>query len=424
MHPIGASAHVPRPETRWETLTVALQAGAPALLDEVGVMLRPVAPEYAVFVEQRRGDVAGAAETAMAALADHARLCLRAAHTSDAAAPLPPMVLSLFEEVGHNQWHEGFALRTLLSAYQVGGRVAWHHVAATALGVGLPATDLAALAEALFFLVDELCAASTDGYVAAQTASAAEREHRRDVLVDMLLSDRSDMAALQAAAAEAGWALPKRAAVIFVEHGNDAGRQALGRLGPRCLPVRNNGLPGAILPDADGPGRHGRLTAALRGTGATIGRSVALRELPASARVAELAAGLRRSGALTADPLFVDEHLDALIVHRDPRLLTLLCEQCLAPLANAAPGSRQILLDTLRCWLRNMGDQQSVAATLHVHRQTVRYRMTRLRELYGSALDDPDTRARMMLALAWEKPTSEPAPSNGTDHTDALSDRP
>ena len=92
--------------------------------------------------------------------------------------------------------------------------------------------------------------------------------------------------------------------------------------------------------------------------------------------------------------------------------------------ANAAPGSRQILLDTLRCWLRNMGDQQSVAATLHVHRQTVRYRMTRLRELYGSALDDPDTRARMMLALAWEKPTSEPAPSNGTDHTDALSDRP
>jgi len=221
-------------------------------------MLRPVAPECAVFVEQRRGDVAGAAETAMAALADHARLCLRAAHTSDAAAPLPPMVLSLFEEVGHNQWHEGFALRTLLSAYQVGGRVAWHHIAATALGVGLPATDLAALAEALFVLVDELCAAST-----------AEREHRRDVLVDMLLSDRSDMAALQAAAAEAGWALPKRAAVIFVEHGNDAGRQALGRLGPHCLPVRNNGLPGAILPDADGPGRHGRLTAALRGTGAT-----------------------------------------------------------------------------------------------------------------------------------------------------------
>ncbi len=46
--------------------------------------------------------------------------------------------------------------------------------------------------------------------------------------------------------------------------------------------------------------------------------------------------------------------------------------------ANAAPGSRQILLDTLRCWLRNMGDQQSVAATLQVHRQTVGYRMTRL----------------------------------------------
>ena len=33
-------------------------------------------------------------------------------------------------------------------------------------------------------------------------------------------------------------------------------------------------------------------------------------------------------------------------------------------------------------------------------------------------------RARMMLALAWEKPITAPAPSNGTDHTDALRDRP
>ncbi len=66
----------------------------------------------------------------------------------------------------------------------------------------------------------------------------------------------------------------------------------------------------------------------------------------------------------------------------------------------------------------------SVAATLQVHRQTVGYRMTRLRELYGSALEDPDTRARMMLALAWGKPTTAPGPSNGTDHPDALRDRP
>jgi len=179
------------------------------------------------------------------------------------------------------------------------------------------------------------------------------------------------------------------------------------------LPVRNHGLPGAIVPDADGPGRRYRLATVLRGSGAVVGRGVPLRQLPASARIAELAAGLLRSGALTQDPLFVDEHLDAVIVHRDPRLLALLREQCLAPLGDAAPGSRQMLRETLRCWLRNMGDRQAVAEELHIHRQTVRYRLARLRELYGSSLDDPDARARMMLALAWEPDRAQPGLENG-----------
>ncbi len=167
---------------------------------------------------------------------------------------LPDTALSMFEEVGRNQWSEGFALRTLLSAYQVGGRVAWRHVAATSLRSGVGAEALTALAEAVFYFVDELCAASTDGYVAAQTASAAEREHRRDILVELLLSDRSESTAVAAAASEAGWALPQYAAVVFVQPGNESARHALTRLGPHCLPVRNSALPGVIVPDANGPG--------------------------------------------------------------------------------------------------------------------------------------------------------------------------
>lgn len=405
-------------ETPWDAVTSGLVAGVPALLDEVGVMLRPVAPEYAEFVVGRRADIVVAAEAAMVALVEHAQLCLSPteAHgkpTGGVALPdamvLPQSVVLLFEEVGRNQWREGFALRTLISAYQVGGRVAWHHVAATALRAGVAPGDLAALAEAVFFFVDELCAASADGYLAAQTTSSAERERRRDMLVELLLSDRSDMAALQAVAGEAGWRLPERAALVFVDPDSDAGSQVLARLGPNCLPVRNTGFPGVIMPDADGPGRRDRLATVLRGARAVVGSGVALQHLPASARVAELAAELLHSGALTEDPLFVDEHLDAVIVHRDPRLLTLLREQCLAPLEAAVPSSRAML----RCWLRNMGDRQAVAQELHIHRQTVRYRLARLRELYGDTLDDPDTRARMMLALAWEPEAAHPDGDNG-----------
>jgi DNA-binding PucR family transcriptional regulator len=97
------------------------------------------------------------------------------------------------------------------------------------------------------------------------------------------------------------------------------------------------------------------------------------------------------------DPVLVEEHLDTVIVHRDPRLLDLLREQYLAPLDDASPASRLMLRETLRSWLRNMGDRAAMAEELHVHRQTVRYRLGRLSELFGSALQDPDQRARLML---------------------------
>jgi DNA-binding PucR family transcriptional regulator len=40
-----------------------------------------------------------------------------------------------------------------------------------------------------------------------------------------------------------------------------------------------------------------------------------------------------------------------------------------------------------------------VAKALHVHPQTVRYRLARLRELFGARLDDPDARFELELAL-------------------------
>jgi DNA-binding PucR family transcriptional regulator len=40
-----------------------------------------------------------------------------------------------------------------------------------------------------------------------------------------------------------------------------------------------------------------------------------------------------------------------------------------------------------------------MAAELHLHPQTVRYRVARMRELLGDALDDPDARFELELAL-------------------------
>jgi hypothetical protein len=273
---------------------------------------------------------------------------------------------------------------------------------------------LAGLAEAVFAFVDQLSSASARGYVQEQSHSAAEREMLRDELVELLLSDRSDSNAVQAAATRAGWTVPRVASVVLLCDDTAMGREVLNRLDSGCLPIRRRPLVGAIVPDPVRPGLRQRLIAALAGTGAVVGHPVTTDQLPVSIQFAELTARLRTSGILTDDPVFVEDHLDALIVHRDAKLLAALREQALAPLARMAPTTRERLSETLGAWLRHMGDRQAIAAELHIHPQTVRYRMTQLQRAFGPALFDSATRTRLILALAWgPAATSDARPPDG-----------
>ncbi|MGH3622555.1 MAG: helix-turn-helix domain-containing protein, partial [Sciscionella sp.] len=78
--------------------------------------------------------------------------------------------------------------------------------------------------------------------------------------------------------------------------------------------------------------------------------------------------------------------------------------QRLAPLAELSPATRKRLSATLTSWLRHLGDRRAVAEELHIHPQTVSYRLAQLRERFGSTLGDPDARPSLMLALAWGAP--------------------
>ena len=80
----------------------------------------------------------------------------------------------------------------------------------------------------------------------------------------------------------------------------------------------------------------------------------------------------------------------------------LYAERALAPLAGLRPAARARLSATLRAWLDHPGQVQPVAERLHVHPQTVRYRVAQLRELFGERLDDPDARFELALALRSE----------------------
>jgi DNA-binding PucR family transcriptional regulator len=58
-----------------------------------------------------------------------------------------------------------------------------------------------------------------------------------------------------------------------------------------------------------------------------------------------------------------------------------------------------MLADTLRAYLDGFGDIAAVAQRLHVHPNTVRYRVRRIEKLLSTSLDDPDDRLVLALGL-------------------------
>lgn len=378
----------------------ALAAGLPALLDDVAGQFRDQWPEFAAFLDAERAEVTQAVAGATVDLAARA--------VADAAGgptePLPDLVRLLFTEVGAAQYRDGRQLSDLLAAYRLAARVGWRHMGRIATEAGAPAPVLAALADEMFVLVDALASATADGYVAEHAEQASSRERLREELAQLLLADRSSAAGVRELAARCGWRPPATAALVLLDSEDPTARDTLRRFGPDSLPVRWGSLLGAVVPDAGGPGGRERLVAALAGVRAVVGPTVPLDKLPGAGRITETADRLRRDGVVDGDPLFVEEHLDTIIVHRDRELLAALRRRALVPLDGHTAGARARLEETLSAWLRHAGDRAAVAADLHIHPQTVRYRLKQLREAFGPALDDPDSRLRLTLALAWGPP--------------------
>ena len=186
----------------------------------------------------------------------------------------------------------------------------------------------------------------------------------------------------------------------------DADRLA-SRLGIDAIAVADGPLTVAWLPDPEAPARRAQLAGALEGMPAALGPAVALERAAQSLARARAAHALVVDGLVPADQLVVaDEHLAALVLHAgDPALAADLAAKALAPMTELSRARRARLEATLRAWLDHPGQVSRMAGELHVHPQTVRYRLAQLRELFGARLDDPDARFELALALRAGQPT-------------------
>ncbi len=307
---------------------------------------------------------------------------------------------AVYRGLGAGEYGEHRSLDALLAAYRLGARVSWRRVSEIAIDAGHDQRTLAILAEAVFAYIDEVSALSAEGYARAQSAAAGASERLRARLAELMLESATSADAIAAAAAEAGWELPRQLAALAW---SGEGARLRSRL-PAGTPVTElDAAPAggvAFVSDPEAPGLLARLERGARGTTAVVGPTVVAAAAAMSAARARDVLRLVESEVVMADGLtMADDHLGELIAHGDEPVLAALSRRRLAPLDGETPASRRRLAETLRSWLDHQGEVSRVATDLEVHPQTVRYRLARLRELFGEALERPDHRFELALAL-------------------------
>lgn len=304
----------------------------------------------------------------------------------------------LYVSLGRGELRSGRSIGALLAAYRLGAQVAWREFAAAGLRAGLSQATLNLLAESIFAFIEELSALSAEGYALEQSEHAGELDMRRGELIDLLLRDKPPVEALALvdAAGRARWNLPEQLTVLVWP--GELGRRPASRLPRGSIAGELDGVFRALVPDPDGPGRRAQLQSGLAKINSAVGSVVAPVHAARSYAhaLATLELGERRGAhGLTA----ASDHRVELICRGEPQLVAEIERTRLAALEHETPHSRDVLRATLLAWLRNDGNVTTAAAELHVHQQTVRYRLSRLRELLGAQLDDPDARLELEIAL-------------------------
>ncbi|MDF2145168.1 CdaR family transcriptional regulator [Knoellia sp. p5-6-4] len=378
-----------------------LTAAVAAAADEAVETIMVEVPSYAGALTGTMGQTIRRA--VQLALANFLSMAARG-DVTDPAVPIAKSTAAAYD-LGRGEARSGRSVDALLAAYRIGARVSWRHFSEVAVACDVPAATVGRFAELVFAYIDELSAASVAGHGDETATTGRVRERYLERLATMLLQGE-DEPTLEAAAEQAAWQPPDSLTAVLLPQRHAAA--VLSHLGPHTLHVSTD-LPGVeeddlsvlLVPAGAGPDRV-RLARLLDQRQAVLGPARPW----AHARLSYQRAVRARRLPHTADVLDTEARLSELVLTADPQSLADLRAAALRPLDGLKPGPRARLEETLRSWLLHHGRRDQVAAHLHVHPQTVRYRMGQVRDAFGDALDDPATVLDLTIALALEPDTA------------------
>lgn len=323
-------------------------------------------------------------------------------------------VSSMYHELGRTMAREDRGLDPLQSALRVGGMQAWRRLSRTAEGLGLGSAVLSALGDLALHTAHEVAEAAARGYTEEQLRGSDQLERHRRRLMGLLLGEGPvSPEAVHDLAHVARWPVPRQVAVVVLASSPDIRDETWPLTASDVLVDMESRPPRMLVPDPHHQNHFAGRTFALamRDRPAAIGPTVSLTQAARSLLWATRALGLMGRGILPRQGVVrCVDHLSTLLLHSDEPLLDELRSQVLAPLDTVSAGQRARHVETLLAWLLSGNNVPDVAARLHLHPQSVRYRLRQLKQLFGDTLDDPDTRLDLILALRAES-LGEPEPS-------------
>ena len=331
--------------------------------------------------------------------------------------PLSDEELTPLRESARQRAAEGLPLEDLLHAYRLGGRLGWEALVAVATedeqDVLLPC--VARLME----YVDRVSHAVAETYHDEREHVVSDKERRMlELFVGLQENAPLDPRTIELAH-QVGFPLEDRYQPFCVAltdapaHAHTQLAASLRQRGLLAIPGGDR-VTGLLPVNADStPLQDGR---ALRAVGPPTPRA----ELAAMLADLRLLIDIARRTGRTGD-LPPEEYLPELLLARSPHLASMLESRVFGPLESAAERGGANLLATLDAFLTAALDRRAAAEALHVHPNTLDYRLRRIEEQTGLRFADPD--AVMLMALAVRRRRLvHPAFVNGHNNGGVISD--
>jgi hypothetical protein len=377
------------------SLPSVMRGELPSLTDEIIIAIRRDIPEYARSMEGPYGEAlrTGVGQS-LKAFVDR---------VADPSAPTDERDATC-RLLGELEAGEGRPLDDLQAAYRIGCHTAWRRMTKVVLRQRLSASVTAALADAMFSYADELARLSAEGYRKAQATSAPSQQQCRTRLArELLVRPAAPREVLENRADHAHWRLPETVTVIALRprgHPGEPGQADLSHIDNDVLADLDSPSPCLIVPGTVTRTLRSVLATALPGHQMAIGLNVPVDLAADSLRWAQQTLDLADQGIVQPDPVITcDKHLIEMWLLSDTTLAQEIVRRQVTVLAQIPDNERAWLIDTFEPWLERRGTAVEIGKILGIHPQTVRYRINRLKEIFGDIIDDPDQRLAFELTL-------------------------